>query len=298
MDNSKALIIVEKGCYISRINISYGNPSLDPSRPDLPQLDCIAAGRRLPCSLCLLRLGQSASTFSPLESSFPVLTPPKPVIASKSLVKKKDKLNKKERIIAEKHLVEFGESIRQLERCSDGHKYRPRSSYFPLDVSSAILDMLLVIHFPSHLDDILKETWIYFGTHRMSLYNSIIDIQTRIKAGRTKAPRLTKSRQRQTQPLEMDTENEESASETSTESEEPAPQSSGNKRRAMEDITNTAKRRRAPRAPQPSVAQAQQEYGPRYQARRRGAITQGSSGVDGQENNTRTMNLRSRNRLN
>ena len=41
---------------------------------------------------------------------------------------------------------------------------------------------------------------------------------------------------------------------------------------AAEDITNTAKQRRAPRAVQPSVAQAFEEFGPRYRTRRRGVV--------------------------
>ncbi|KAF8952160.1 hypothetical protein BDZ97DRAFT_1632257, partial [Flammula alnicola] len=72
------------------------------------------------------------------------------------------------------HLLEFGDSIRQMERRSDSHKYRLRSSYFPLDVSSSILDKLFVIHFPSDLEDLLDNSWIYYGTHGSALYNSII----------------------------------------------------------------------------------------------------------------------------
>ncbi|KAF8813369.1 hypothetical protein BYT27DRAFT_7006636, partial [Phlegmacium glaucopus] len=78
------------------------------------------------------------------------------------------------------HLLKFGDSIRQLEQHLDHHKYHPRSSYFPLDVLSSILDKLLVTHFSSHLKSILNNSWIYYGTHGNALYNSIINIQMQI----------------------------------------------------------------------------------------------------------------------
>jgi len=139
LDKTKALVIVEKQCYISQINLCYGNPSLDPSKPNLPHLDCITAGHRLPCSLCLLQQGGGTIAFSPLspEGVFPLLTPLKSAIVSKLHMKKKDTLNKKEQVTAEKHLLEFGNFIRQMEQHSDSHKYHPHSSYFPLDVSSS-----------------------------------------------------------------------------------------------------------------------------------------------------------------
>jgi len=56
IDPRKALVITEKSCYIACINTCYANPSSDPLCPDLSWLDCIAASRPLPCSLCLLWL--------------------------------------------------------------------------------------------------------------------------------------------------------------------------------------------------------------------------------------------------
>ena len=310
LDKSKALIIVEKTCYISQINIRYENPSLDPSRPELPRLDCIAAGRRLPCSLCLSRqAGAIAFTPSTPEGLLPILSLPKTNNASKPSIKKKDKLNKKERTAAEKHFLKFGESIRQVERFSDSHKYRPRSSYFPLDVLTSILDNLFIIHFPSHLNDLLDQSWIYYNTHGTALYDSIIDIQTCIDVGRAQARELAKSKRQDKRQLEMESEDE---NETRSESlniepelEEPLAidqtssyqQGSTRKRQAMEDIINSPKRRRAPRAVQPSVAQVQEQYGPRYQTRRRGHIIGlqvGGPVNDGKENNSQGMYLRPR----
>ena len=279
-------MIVEKRCYISRINICYGNPSLDPSKPDLPHLDCITAGRRLPCSLCLLRQGGGTISFSS-EAVFPILTPPKSAVVSKSRMKKKDTLSKKEWIAAEKHLQEFGNFIRQMERHSESHKYRPRSSYFPLDVLSSILDHLLVIHFPSHLKDLVEHSWIYYGTHRTALYDSIIDIQTRINVGRTNARELAKSKRHEKEQAATVTEDENETGSLDIEPKGLIDQNSSNqqglnrKRQAMEDIANRPKRRRAPRAPQPSVAQVQELYGPRYKTRRRGVIEDPSGKENG-----------------
>lgn len=66
--------------------------------------------------------------------------------------------------------------------------------------------------------------------------------------------------------------------------EKPVKRSSTHKRRAPEDITNTAKRCRAPRASQPSVAQAFEEFGPKYCTRRRGIVTEAASEAGGKEN--------------
>jgi hypothetical protein len=131
LDRSKALVITEKYCYIACVNTCYANPSLDPSRPDLSRLDCITAGRRLPCSLCLSRLGGGSLVFlpSPLSAGsapLPSLTAPRMVPNLPS--PKKDKLKKKEREAAEKQLLTFGESIRQIERQSESHKYRPTTT--------------------------------------------------------------------------------------------------------------------------------------------------------------------------
>jgi len=68
----------------------------------------------------------------------------------------------------------------------------------------------------------------------------------------------------------------------------------GRKRQALEGMTNAAKRQRAPRAAQSSVAQVLQDYGPRYRTRR-SALAEGSSaGGDGKENGSQEIekNLR------
>ena len=58
----------------------------------------------------------------------------------------------------------------------------------------------------------------------------------------------------------------------------------GHKRQALEEMAHTAKRRRAPRAAQPSVSQVPQDYGPRYLTRRSVPAEGLSGGGDGKEN--------------
>ena len=58
----------------------------------------------------------------------------------------------------------------------------------------------------------------------------------------------------------------------------------GHKRQALEEMTNAAKQRRAPRAAQPSVSQVLQDYGPRYRTRRSIPAEGLSGGGDGKEN--------------
>ena len=65
LDKLKVLVITEKWCYIACINIQYGNPSLDLSRPYLSQLDCLAASRHLSCKC--LKIRQQNWIPSPLE---------------------------------------------------------------------------------------------------------------------------------------------------------------------------------------------------------------------------------------
>ncbi|KAF8234406.1 hypothetical protein L208DRAFT_1261715, partial [Tricholoma matsutake] len=66
-----------------------------------------------------------------------------------------------------------------------------RLSYFPPCIISSILDTLLVIHLPSEIEDILKNSWAYYSSHGTALFNSIIEIQTSIKVQWNNAGELT-----------------------------------------------------------------------------------------------------------
>jgi hypothetical protein len=301
LDKSKALVITEKSCYIACINISYGNPSLDPSHPDSSRLDCLAASRRLPCSLCLTRQGRTI-TFppspSPEGSPLPILITP--TLQQLPIQQKKTKLKKVERLLAEKHFLDFGTSIRQLEKNSNNHNlYLPRSSYIPSQIISAILDQLLVIHFPSQLEDIAKNSWVHYPNYAIALFDSIITIQTTITSQRSSKQEIANAKQRdrrrQAQATNIITDDSDSrhlSPDPALEIEEPVNQSSSaRKRRAPEDITNIVKRHRAPRASQPSVAQAFEEFGPKYRARRRGIVAEVPSVAGGKENSQPTQFL-------
>ena len=296
-DHSKALIITEKHCYIACVNTCYENPSLDPSHPDLSRLERLAAGRRLPCSLCLARWGAGPLVFppSPLPAGFaplPVLTAPR--VIPRSSTAKKDKLKKKERATAETRLLNFGESVRQIELRSNNHKYRPRSSYFPSRILSSILDALFIIHSPSDLEHILNDSWPYYSSHGTALFNSIIQVQTSITVQRNTARELTLVKRREKRQAARAVDNDledvilsdtEPSEQTIDEpAEEPLDEFSSRKRQALEEITNTAKRPRAPRAAQPTVAQVLQDYGPRYRTRRSAHAEGSSVGVQGKEN--------------
>ena len=273
-------------------------------------MDCLAAGRLLPCSLCLAQRGIGTLVFpsSPLplgSAPLPVLMAPKTI--PRLSTPKKDTLKKKERSTAETQLLKFGESIRQLERRSNNHAYRPRSSYFPSRILSLILDTLLTIHFPSDLDHILNDSWAYYSSYGTTLFDSIIQIQISITVQRKTVRELTLAKQREKRQATRAFDDDDSGSPISSNSdtepaeetiEEPPEQhlkkSLGHKRQALDEMTNTAKRRRAPRAAQPSVSQVLQDYGPRYRTRRNVPAEGLSGGSDGKENRERDVLRRSK----
>ncbi|KAJ7691360.1 hypothetical protein B0H17DRAFT_1201206 [Mycena rosella] len=125
MEHAKALLLIEKRCYIAAINRIYQNPPMETST-----LDCIATKRRLPCSLCAARR-EISLTFppSPLPSgiTLPPFTPSVAMQEPLSAAQKKLKLTKKERGIAAASLATFGETIFFLPRLHFHHHTRPSS---------------------------------------------------------------------------------------------------------------------------------------------------------------------------
>ena len=205
---------------------------------------------------------------------------------------KKDKLKKAERIRAEEHFTDFALTIRQLERSSDNRNlYTPRSSYFPSHILSSILDQLLLIHFPAQLEDIVKKTWMHYHKYKNILFDSIIMIQTLIIAQRTNKQQTVNvkqtNRRRQATDIpqsEDDSRSRSSSPDPTPDIEEPVNPSATRKCAAVEDVTNTVKRRRAPRAIQPSVAQAFDDFGPRYRTRQLVIVPPASSDSAEKEN--------------
>ena len=156
---------------------------------------------------------------------------------------------------------------------------------------------MLTIHFPSDLDHILNNLWAYYSSYGHALYDSIIQIQTSIIVQRKKAQELTLAKRREKRqatrafddddsgPLISSNSDTEPSEETIQEPpEQHLEKSLGHKHQALEEMTNSAKRRRAPRAAQPSVSQVLQDYGPRYHTRRSAPVEGPSGGGDGKEN--------------
>ena len=119
-------------------------------------------------------------------------------------------------------------------------------------------------------------------------------IQTTIASQRSSKLEIANSKQRDKRRhaanLITDNSNSRPSSpDPALEIEEPVNQSSARKRRAPEDITNISKRR-APRASQPTVAQAFEDFGPKYRTRRRGIVAEAPlasrAGGLGKENNS------------
>ena len=213
-------------------------------------------------------------------------------------IQKKDKLKKAERILAEKHFVDFGLYIYRLERNSSHHNlYLPRSSYFPSLIITLILDHLLVIHFPSQLEDILKKSWMHYSIHGTALFDSIITIQTVISTQRSSKQGVINAKRRNTRRqgtdlIEDNSDSQPSLPDPAPEVEQAINQSPIRKRRAPEEITNVTKRLRAPRATQLSVAQVFEEFGPKYRTRQRGVVAEVLSGTGEKENEPTWSSLR------
>ncbi|KAJ7892299.1 hypothetical protein B0H14DRAFT_2560352 [Mycena olivaceomarginata] len=118
LSTEKALILIEVICYIAFINRHYSNPPTETSL-----LDCIAAKRLLPCSLCPARTKRTTIFPSPPSAALlPALTVPKAAATSKVPVPRKLKVKRKEREIATTALVEFRNNVRALEQL--GGKFR------------------------------------------------------------------------------------------------------------------------------------------------------------------------------
>ncbi|KAF9558296.1 hypothetical protein CPC08DRAFT_562902 [Agrocybe pediades] len=111
---------------------------------------------------------------------------------------KKDQLKKAERPDAEKHLLKFAEMVYQSERRrNSANAFSPRASFLPARILTTILDVLLTIHFPDQLRDLLSKSWKYYPRYGTLLFDSIIAIQTSIQIERNQAHASSLARQRE-----------------------------------------------------------------------------------------------------
>jgi hypothetical protein len=278
-DLLKATVLAEKVCYIAAINRVFQNPPTE-----ITYLDCVAAGRTLPCSLCLVRAPRRLE-FPP--SPRPSGAAPLPAFIDISTAtlpnrRPKLKLTKKERPMLEAKLLEFGQRVRRAECYLNlANRYRPATAYFPSPLSSAILDHFFQL---LSLSDLTAQTtgWIFASKHNDSLFALITDLQNLIKSERASkkkaASKTTVTRKRSAAVLSdstdedmvavseggMESEEEMDAEEMVAQVEDPLPPT-----RVLTDVTNRPpKSPRVVRTTQPSAASVAEEYGPKYRTTR------------------------------
>ncbi|KAJ7688121.1 hypothetical protein B0H17DRAFT_1203130 [Mycena rosella] len=284
-----------KKCYIALINRHYGNPPLE-----LTTLDCIAANRLLPCSLCIARANKTLVFDAPPSSIvLPPFTPPSSVRSpALSTADKKLKLKTKERKLALSGLKEFRNKLRVEEQLSGRFRNHPPSLFLPPSILNAILDALLFISSSSDLDALLTQ-WYHRQTRTQSLFETINQLQTKIHRKREKKREETNRKARERRQAnkrkaddgsaydqansdfhdpedhshepnyELDGSNEGADPPLSNDDTFPAtiplPQPRPRKRRALETVTNTSRSRT--RVPLQKAAEVSKEYGPQYRPR-------------------------------
>jgi hypothetical protein len=140
METVKAQFLVEKKCYYAFLNGHFENPPLE-----LTTLDCIAAKRPLPCSLCLSRSNKTMTYAAPASAlALPRLIPPRSSGSnSDSAQSKKLKLKAKERKPAHAFLRKFRKKLRIDEQLAGRFRHHPPSLFLPSSLQDTILDQLL-----------------------------------------------------------------------------------------------------------------------------------------------------------
>ncbi|KAJ7453181.1 P-loop containing nucleoside triphosphate hydrolase protein [Mycena latifolia] len=295
MEHAKALVLVEENCYIVALNRIYGNPP-----ENVTLLNCIVAKRRLPCSLCATRNKTTLSFLAPPLPSGITLPPfsPSPSEQTPSSTQKKLKLTNKEREQVEPALVAFGETVRLAERKSINHQNRPKSSFFPASVVTAILDKLLSLHSRADLFATV-ESWVFAHDHSDKLYLIVQKLQKKIRAQREQARLEKNAKQRATRQArnparkkttrDFDSEQEdeeeddeeaqhEGSSSSDDETQEhprssPIPPPAKRSKTALKEVTNQKRppRARATKKVLESAAAVTETYRPQYRTSRRRA---------------------------
>ncbi|KAF8210686.1 P-loop containing nucleoside triphosphate hydrolase protein, partial [Mycena galopus ATCC 62051] len=257
LEHAKALLLTEKHCYNAVINRIYQNSPISTST-----LDCIAAKRALPCSLCATRHKISLKFPAPSLPhgvNLPPFVAPPPANASK--LDKKFKLAKKEREEAASALGDFGRTIYRAEHKHPLHQNRPKSSYFPTSITNSLLENLLDLDSLEKMENLVK-SWAFSRGYRARLYAIIHELRTTVLAKRELA-RVEKNakqrakRQSKRAPVsdESSSEDESSDEDDSSTSEEevndhprssPIPPPPKRARRALQEVTNETEASRAP----------------------------------------------------
>ncbi|KAJ7183910.1 P-loop containing nucleoside triphosphate hydrolase protein [Mycena filopes] len=187
MSPEKALILTELTCLNAFTNGHYSNPPLETST-----LDCIAARRLLPCSLCCARAGLSFAFSAPPSS--PQLAPLVPPLApnlSKSRSTRKSKLSAKEKESATTKLTEVRDEIRAEEQLSGNFRNLPPVLFLPSSIRNNILDKLLTIESETDRPPLVA-SWSFRHHYTDRLYERISSIQTTVNAARKEKSKATK----------------------------------------------------------------------------------------------------------
>jgi hypothetical protein len=300
MDHGKALLLTEKTCYISCLNTIYGNNFSETST-----LDCIAAKRPLPCSLCL-PCSELALEFppSPLPEGTPALVAFRtPTLTT--VISKKSSMTRKERAYAELELLKFGEIVRTVESRNDLHGYCPKSSYFPFPIITSILDNLTTINTQQRLGALIP-TWTYIKSHHgTALFALILRLQSKMKTDReaTRIAQNEKNRAKALAKRQVNNIVQSDAVSSNCEDDSTPKPTSRSKRPALDTVTNRPTKRAArstvTRAPPPSAADVARTFRPQYRTRteRTRVVVDANANTDENLGHIRVPGLRHSGRL-
>ena len=198
MDHSLALFLTEIGCYVTFLNRLYQDSPLEDSTKT-----CIDAGRLLPCSLCLKKLGRTLTFVAPPSpagiTSYPPLQAPPKSKRTKTKKTSNTELKKMEKL--ERALIDFGDKIWQAER-NQNHNL-PRYAFFPQPLITQIVASYKTLKTVDELRPLLAaDEWPFIETYSEEL----LEVITRI---RIPPPRKT-------QQLPVPTDTPEAKSQTTT----------------------------------------------------------------------------------
>ncbi|KAJ7017191.1 P-loop containing nucleoside triphosphate hydrolase protein, partial [Mycena alexandri] len=239
LQQAKVEFLTEKICLNAAVNRVFENPPLN-----ISSLDCIAAERPLPCSLCAARnnivLDFPAPPLPP-NVYFPPFTAP---IDDQQTTPtdKKSRLTQKERKQVEPMLIQFGETVRRAQRKLSAHANRPKSAFFPSSVQKSLLDSLLTFESFNDLASHVK-SWTFAAGYQVRLYALVHELRTTIQLQREEAQEKKKG-----EGLRDD----EASSESSDEEAQNHPRSSPippppkRPRHALNEITNEERPARKP----------------------------------------------------
>ncbi|KAJ7308762.1 P-loop containing nucleoside triphosphate hydrolase protein [Mycena albidolilacea] len=234
LEHAKVLLLTEKHCYNACLNRIYQNPPLE-----ITTLDCIAAKRRYPCSLCAARNGISIdfpTPSLPRGITLPLFSHPLEV-NSPAPLDKTLKLTKKEREEAESTLVRFGNTVYRAEHKLPVNRSRPKSAYFPSSILSSLLDNLLSLNSLAKLEG-LVEPWHFSRDYRVRLY--AVERQAACDSqGKKKATDWDGSEEEEEEESESESSFEEEIDEDRRSS--PIPPAPKRSRRVLEEVTNTSR---------------------------------------------------------